>query len=317
MATTYTTFLDHVKTKKEWLLTPYHKIVKVPVNFATQSLDVSASDVHQVITIPANSLVRAWPVVKTAGTAASVVDLGYGGDVDIWGNAIALDNTGTNVVLLGSTTWDAGSLESGETAAKDITVDGAALGDHVTATMGVDVVDLAISAQVTAANTVTVTLSNTNDTIIDGSTTWDAGSIPDFTAAAGVAMEAKDITVTGAALGDYVIVSPSIDITDLTLTASVTATNTVTAVLANLTDNAVDLGSMTIKARVIHPAAAKDLASTTVQVKVDKAPYAGQWKHFTTTDTIDLTGTANASDTDPVSGIIEVWAEIISLSGAF
>lgn len=81
--------------------------------------------------------------------------------------------------------------------------------------------------------------------MLDGSATWDAASIADGD------MEAKDITVTGAALGDFVVVSPSIDITDLQLTGSVTATNTVTAVLSNSTGGAVDLASMTAYARVI------------------------------------------------------------------
>lgn len=80
--------------------------------------------------------------------------------------------------------------------------------------------------------------------MIDGSATWDAASIADGD------MEAKDITVTGAALGDFVLVSPSIDVTDLQLTASVTAANTVTAVLSNSTGAGVDLASMTVYARV-------------------------------------------------------------------
>lgn len=81
--------------------------------------------------------------------------------------------------------------------------------------------------------------------VLNGSTTWDAGSI-----AVG-AMEAKDVTVTGAALGDFVLAAPSIDITDLTISATVTAANTVTVVLANNTAGAVDLGSMTISVRVL------------------------------------------------------------------
>ena len=78
-----------------------------------------------------------------------------------------------------------------------------------------------------------------------GTTTWDPGSI-----AAG-AEEAKDITVTGAALGDFALASFSLDVADLTLTVNVTATNTVTAVLANLTGAAVNLGSGTLKVLVL------------------------------------------------------------------
>jgi hypothetical protein len=77
-----------------------------------------------------------------------------------------------------------------------------------------------------------------------GSTTWDPGSI-----AVG-AMEAVDITVTGAALGEMCLVSFSLDVTDLALTANVTATNTVTAVLSNNTGGAVDLASGTIAVKV-------------------------------------------------------------------
>lgn len=82
--------------------------------------------------------------------------------------------------------------------------------------------------------------------VFNGSDTWDPGSI------ANGAEEAKDVTVTGAALGDFVLAAPSIDITDLTISATVTAADTVTVVLANNTGGAVDLGSMTISVRVLQ-----------------------------------------------------------------
>mgnify|MGYP001337946909 CR=1 FL=1 len=65
------------------------------------------------------------------------------------------------------------------------------------------------------------------------------------------AMESVDVTVTGAALGDFVLVSASIDTVDLTLTAQVTAANTVTATLANNTAGAVNLASFTLYVRVL------------------------------------------------------------------
>jgi hypothetical protein len=83
------------------------------------------------------------------------------------------------------------------------------------------------------------------DRYITGSATWDPSSI------ANGAEEAKEITVTGAALGEMVFVSFSIDTTDLALTAQVTATNTVTALLYNNTGGAIDLGSGTVKAKVL------------------------------------------------------------------
>lgn len=53
------------------------------------------------------------------------------------------------------------------------------------------------------------------------------------------AVSAGDITVTGAALGDFVLVALKGDIADLVVTAAVTAANTVTITLANNTGGAV------------------------------------------------------------------------------
>lgn len=80
---------------------------------------------------------------------------------------------------------------------------------------------------------------------LSGSTTWDPGSIADGDE------EAKEVTATGAVLGDFAIASFSLDVSDLVLDAQVTAANTVTCILANNTGGAVDLGSGTVKVRVI------------------------------------------------------------------
>lgn len=78
------------------------------------------------------------------------------------------------------------------------------------------------------------------------SATWNADSIADGDE------EAKEVTVTGAELGDQAIASLSIDIADLVLDAQVTAANTVTCVLANNTGGAIDLGSATLYVRVFR-----------------------------------------------------------------
>jgi hypothetical protein len=49
---------------------------------------------------------------------------------------------------------------SGTFASSDVTVNGAALGDVVLVSLGVDTVDAVVAGAVTAANTVTVTLLN-------------------------------------------------------------------------------------------------------------------------------------------------------------
>lgn len=53
------------------------------------------------------------------------------------------------------------------------------------------------------------------------------------------AVSAGDITVTGAALGDFVLLAPKSDISDLSVDAQVTAANTVTITLSNNTGGAV------------------------------------------------------------------------------
>jgi len=93
---------------------------------------------------------------------------------------------------------------------------------------------------------------------LTGSDTWDAASIADGDE------EAKEVTVTGAALGDFVRVSFSLDVADLVLDAKVTAANTVTCILANNTGGAIDLGSGTISVEVFkvdQPAGLMTLAA--------------------------------------------------------
>lgn len=80
---------------------------------------------------------------------------------------------------------------------------------------------------------------------LDGSVTWNAGSLVDG------AGESKDITVTGAALGDFVVASLGVDIVDFTISAAVTATDTVTIRLQNETGGTVDLASTTAFVRVL------------------------------------------------------------------
>ncbi len=70
-------------------------------------------------------------------------------------------------------------------------------------------------------------------TVIPFRVNVDEDSIADQAASAG------NITVTGAALGDFVLITPRVDSGDLLITATVTAANTVTVVFGNLTAGAV------------------------------------------------------------------------------
>jgi len=78
-----------------------------------------------------------------------------------------------------------------------------------------------------------------------GSETYDAGSILDGNE------EVGELTITGAALGDFVLMSLSIDVADLALTGQVTAANTVTYQLNNNTGGTIDLASATVRAVVL------------------------------------------------------------------
>ena len=73
---------------------------------------------------------------------------------------------------------------------------------------------------------------------------WNVGSIADEAEAV------QEITVTGASLGDFVDVSSSLDVVDVSLVAQVTAADTVTVQMFNLTSGALDVGTPTIHVRV-------------------------------------------------------------------
>jgi hypothetical protein len=59
-----------------------------------------------------------------------------------------------------SSVWDPGNVNASSLVSIDVTVTGAALGDLASASFSLDVQDLVLAAAVTAANTVTVTLTN-------------------------------------------------------------------------------------------------------------------------------------------------------------
>ena len=82
---------------------------------------------------------------------------------------------GDHPVLLGTVeTKDFGSIADGDELEEDVVVSGAALGDVALATLGVDTVDLQVTASVTAADTVTVVASSSGSTVDLASTTLNA-----------------------------------------------------------------------------------------------------------------------------------------------
>ena len=67
---------------------------------------------------------------------------------------------------------------------------------------------------------------------------WNVGNIIDE------AELAKEVTVTGAVLGDFVKVSSSLDAIDMRLSGQVTAAGIVTCVLSNVTGGTLDIGTI-------------------------------------------------------------------------
>jgi hypothetical protein len=81
-----------------------------------------------------------------------------------------------------------------------------------------------------------------------GSATFDAASLID---AAGAT---TTVTVTGAALGDFVMVSHGVDLQGISVTAWVSAANTVSVRFQNESGGTLDLASTTLRAMVLKRA---------------------------------------------------------------
>lgn len=63
----------------------------------------------------------------------------------------------------------------------------------------------------------------------------------------------SDVTIAGAALGDFVIVSLGLDTVDTAVIGAVTAADTVTVTVLNNTAGAVNLASTTVRIAVLKP----------------------------------------------------------------
>ena len=199
MATTYN-FTDgsvtgqETATQTNCIETPL-EVRRNTIDFSQQTLEAGEADVAQCLIIPAyTTVVSAFIRVITAEGADGSVDLGYGTDPDYWGNCLHLDATGSaSTVLTGSETWDAASMGDGNEEMEEVTVVGAAIGDTVIVNLGIDIIDLEISGQVTAEDTVTIVLSNNTGGTLDlGSTTLEVFVLKAPRAAAPVYFAAAD-----------------------------------------------------------------------------------------------------------------------------
>lgn len=307
---TYSTYINgtYGQPQKKFFIDDRKRqfILSKTVNFANQNLDAGNADVLKVLSIPPETYVKeVWLEIVSACAANTTCDIGDGTDVDFFGNGMPMDHATTYVPtsLTASETYNAGSLDPGEKTYNDITVNGAAIGDYVVVTHGVDVTDLLITGTVTAANTATIVLANNADTVYTFSSTWNPASMLD----GGDTNVA--VTVTGAALGDFVISSLSVNASNVIVTSYVSATNEVTLNLQNERGYPVNLATTTVKHRVISAGSAVDLASATMEVDVIKSKAAlSGGKYYRYADTIDLKATTDTADVNITTGTVTLRA---------
>ncbi len=166
-------------------------------------------------------------------------------------------------LLTGSATWNPGALRPGQNElSAGITVTGAALGDAVIVYPPYDLQGFTVSGHVSATNTVKVQIARGLG-MLRGTATIDPANLAD-----GAGATFASITVTGAVVGDAVIVYPPYDMEDTLYVGYVQAANTVEIRHQNESTGARDLASGTWEVAVIPRASDIDLASGTWQVAV-------------------------------------------------
>lgn len=132
------------------------------VNFANQNLDAGDGDVLRVLQIPPETLIlKCWLRMLTDGTTNGTVDLGYGSDVNYWGNGLVLDSARlVPSMLVGTVARSTATINDGADDTKSVTIADATFGDTCTVNFSVDAIDLTMYAYTQAADTVEVTMHN-------------------------------------------------------------------------------------------------------------------------------------------------------------
>lgn len=189
-------------------------------------------------------------------------------------NDLQASRLSTGGLLVASATLDVASLVDGAGSTSTITVPGAQLGDFAFVSMGLDVQSISVTAYVSAVDTVSVRFQNESGGTIDlASTTLRAYVIPqtvpthywgilegfatiDVASLVDGAGATSTATVTGAALGDIAYFSHDVDLQGISVTAYVSATNTVAVRFQNESGGTIDLASTTMRVRVIPQALA-------------------------------------------------------------
>lgn len=178
-------------------------------------------------------------------------------------------------ILFNEVTYDLASLADAAGATADVSVPGADLGDFAFAAHGLSVQGISVTAYVSAADVVSVRFQNETAGTLDlasttlrvfvvkrnairhvfgsdalfASATVDVASLVD---AAGAT--SSGITVTGAALGDFVFFSHGVSLAGISASAYVQAADTVEVRFQNESGGTLDLASTTTRVVVIPKA---------------------------------------------------------------
>lgn len=175
-------------------------------------------------------------------------------------------------ILEASATLDVGSLNDAVGETDTITVTGAALGDFVYVSHGVDLQGVLLTGYVSVADTVAVRFQNETAGTVDlGSTTLRVHVIPKALGSALTALggcffgsvtydppnlidaagTTTTVSVLGAQIGDFPIVSLGVDLQGITVTSYVSAADVVSVRLQNESGGTLNLASTTLRAMVL------------------------------------------------------------------
>lgn len=122
-------------------------------------------------------------------------------------------------------------------------------------------VEVTCDGSTTTVDAADIELTWIDSAIITPRAELSASQTKDWAALTDGDSDDQDVTVTGAALGDFAEACLSLDVADLTLTGAVSAANTVTVVLSNSTgDSTINLASTDLRVRVL-----KDMGLSTLR----------------------------------------------------
>ena len=143
---------------RETILSP--RLLERKLDFSLSP--AAAGDVFQMIPVLANDAVIAcWVEVLTACTANTTVDLGYGTDVDFFGNAMLVESAGKVSPIVTSTlTWDKYEIENKSEQTNEVEIESVRFGDIVSVSPNIDCADIAITSEVLHNDWVAVSLVN-------------------------------------------------------------------------------------------------------------------------------------------------------------